>query len=135
MGKFVYALMTAFAIEMSLWIFTGNEFARTAIYNLLSDPTSLTSATIYIVILAALTIFSLSAVLPGTFVSINIYALYAGLALAFITFGWNIVHLFTYLNGELAGLGTELSLIISMIVCGPILMFYLIAVVEWVRNN
>ncbi len=135
MGKFVYAILTAFAIEMALWLFAGTSYAQSSVFSLLANPSILTSSAFYLLLVGALAAFAASAIIVGNIWQINVYALYAGVAAVMITFGLNIVHLFIFIQGELSGLTPEFALPITMLICAPLLLYYLIATMEWVRNN
>lgn len=137
MGKFAYALLTLFAIELSLWFFGGTTFEKGTLFDLIFNPHTLLNNSLYItVIVGTLGFFALAVVVAGNFFNINIYALYAGISVILITFVWSIAHLFVWLHGELVDfMPGNFSLVVSSIVTAPFLVFYLIAVTEWVRSN
>lgn len=137
MSKFAYSLTAVFLIELALYIFVGTSYAQTTLFGLLLNPSTIISNGIYILILGVLGVFALSAILPGNFIQINIYALYAGMAVVIVTFILNIVHLSSFIYGVLVGIngmGTS-ALWITSLICGPLLIFYLISTMEWVRSN
>ena len=135
MGKYVYAVLMVFSIEFALWLFAGTSYAQTTLFGLLADPTTLLSSALYIAIVVALGAFAGSAIIPLNTWQINIYALYAGLAIVFISFSLSIVHLWQFVYGELSGITTQLALPITMLIIAPILTYYIIATTEWVRGN
>lgn len=135
MGKYTYAVLMVFAIEFALWLFAGTSYSTTSLFAILFDPTTLISSPLYIAITVALLAFAASAIIPLNTFQINIYALYAGLATAFISFSLSIVHLWTFVYGELSGISTQLALPITTLIVAPILTFYLISTAEWVRGN
>lgn len=135
MGKFIYAVMMVFIIELGLYLF-GASYSTTSLFNVIDNPSSLLSDPLYLLIVATLGLFALSAIIPLNTFQINIYALYAGVMVIFVAFGLSIVHLWQFLNGALDPLVTvELARVIKMLIIGPTLMFYLIAALEWVRAN
>ncbi len=135
MGKYTYAVIMVFAIEYALWLFAGTSYSQTSLFGILFDPTTLISNPLYIAILVALAAFAASAIIPGNLYQINIYALYAGLAAAFISFSLSIVHLWSFIYGELSGRTIELAGPITILIISPILIYYLISTAEWVRSN
>lgn len=135
MGKYAYAVLMVFSIEFALWLFAGTNYSSTSLFGILFDPTTLTSNPLYIIIVAAFLTFAASAIIVGNLWSINIYALYAGIAVAFISFSLSIVHLWQFIYGELSGLTTELATPITILIIAPILTYYLIATAEWIRSN
>lgn len=137
MGKYAYAVMMVFSIEFALWLFGGTNYSTTSLFGILFDPTTLESNPLYsTIIIVALAAFAASAIIPGNLWSINIYALYAGIAVVFIGFSLSIVHLWQFVYGELSGMLTiELATPITILIIAPILTFYIITTVEWVRSN
>jgi len=135
MGKYVYAVLMVFTIEFALWLFTGAGHSSTSLFGILFDPTTLISNPLYIAIGVTLLAFAASAIIPLNTFQINIYALYAGLAVAFISFSLSIVHLWQFIYGELSGITTQLAIPITTLIVAPILAYYLISTVEWVRGN
>ena len=138
MGKFVYAVLTAFIIELALYLFSGTTYGTTSIFNLIMNPTSLTSAAFYVTLVFAITVFAASTIIPGNFIQINIYALYSGLAVSLISFTASIAHLWVFTHGQLTGLGgmAEADAVwIASVITAPFLMFYMLAIAEWMRSN
>lgn len=139
MGKFTYAVLMVFSIEFALWLFAGASYSTTSLFGILSDPSTLLSNPLYlIVILGALSTFALAIAVPivaGTSVQFNLFALFAGVSAVFITFTMSIVHLWQFLYGELSGITTQLALPITILIVSPILTYYIISTVEWVRSN
>jgi len=134
-GKYTYAVLMVFAIEFALWLFVGTSYSTTSLFGILFDPTTILSNPLYGVMLIALAAFAASAIIPLNTFQINIYALYAGLAIPFIGFSLSIVHLWTFIYGELSGITTQLALPITALIVAPILTYYLISTVEWLRGN
>jgi len=136
MGKFVYAVIMVFVIELALYLFGGTSYSTTSLFNLLFNPSILISSPFYILITVALAAFAASAIIPGNLYQINIYALYAGMAAIFITFTLSIIHLWQFTYGELSGILTmNFAQIITTLIIAPFLIYYLLASAEWVRSN
>ena len=135
-SKFIYAVMTVFMVELAVWLFGGSTYGNTSLFAILLDPSTLLNSNLYVtVIVAALIAFAASAIIPGQLWSINIYALYAGVVLVFMGFLASVIHLWVLLHGSLTTLGYPLSSIIPTLITFPVLIFYLIAGLEWVRSN
>lgn len=136
MAKFVYAVLTVFLIELGLWLFGGTTYGNSTLFGILTDPSTLISNPLYAtVIVLTLAAFAGSAIIPGNLWSINIYALYAGVMVIFVTFAISIVHLWTFVSGSLSGLAYPFNTLIASLIVSPILIMYLIAGLEWVRSN
>ena len=136
MGKYVYAVMMVFTIEFALYLFGGTTYSSTSLFGILFNPSILLSSPLYIAITVALAAFAASAIIPLNTFQINIYALYAGLAAAFISFSLSIVHLWTFINLQLSGaLTIQMAQIIATLITAPFLAYYLISTAEWVRGN
>jgi len=138
MGKFVYAILLVFVVELALFLFQGTTYVNTPVFELLLNPNNLLSDVIYIALLLALGALGASVIIPGNFIQLNVYAIYAGLAIAFISFIASIAHLWTFVNdaiGGLEGVATVDATWISGLIVAPFIIFYLLAVTEWVRSN
>ncbi len=137
MGKYTYAVLTVFAIELALYLFAGASYSGTTLFGLLFNPTNFLSNTLYtITILGVLAAFAASVIIPGNFYQINIFALYAGVIVVFISFGLSIIHLWQFIYGELSGMLTaDFALMITGLLIAPIFLFYMMASLEWVRSN
>ncbi|GAG57368.1 unnamed protein product [marine sediment metagenome] len=135
MGKFTYAVLMVFLIEMALWLFAGTEYSQSTLFAIISDPSTLLSNPLYILITVTLVAFGAAAIIPGNLFQVNIYALYAGLSAIFISFSVSIVHLWQFIYGELSGITIEFALPITILIIAPFLVTYILATVEWVRSN
>jgi len=136
-NKFILAVLMVYLIELGLYLFGGPNVANSSIFNLLFNPFDIENSLMYIAVFAALGFISASVILPGNWISINIYALYSAIVVIVITFVISLMHLWTFLDTELSTfLGdTTVSPIILAVVISPIVWFYLIAVIDWVRSN
>lgn len=137
MGKFAYAVLTMFAIELSLYLFAGVNYANSSLFGLILNPEGLVTSAFYILIFGALIVFAASTIIPGNFIQINTTALYAGIGVELITFTLSVVHLWQFLNGELTGIfdSTVASEWISAVIVAPFLVFYILAISEWVGKG
>lgn len=137
MGKIIYGILTAFAIELALSLFGGNTFAHTSLFNLLINPSSVGSSTFYLAIVAALAVISATVIIVGSFYNFNIYAVYAGISAILITFALSIADLWTFINGQLNVLQitSNNSSLIATLVVSPILIAYIIMTVDYMRGT
>jgi len=137
--KFWMAIMLVVLIESALYFWAGTGVAKTSLFTLLLNPLSISTTVFYGVIFAAMTIFAASAIIPGSFVNINIYALYAGIGLVLITFIEHLGHFYTFIHGELATIAsleaTMVATLLEFLIMAPLIIFYLTAMAEWVRSN
>lgn len=137
MGKIMYALLMVFSIEFALTLFGGQNIVSTTLYDFVSNPTVIKSSAIFAAVIIALGLFAKAVVTPGQYAQVNLFAMYAGLAIVFIYFLYSIVHLHVWLVGQLSTLmaSQQLAGFITTMITAPLLIFYMIAVVEWVRSN
>lgn len=135
MGKFMYAVLMVFFIEFSLWLFAGVDYVTTSLFGILFNPTTMSSNALYVLIIVTLGAFAASVIIPGNFYQINIYALYAGIAVVFFSFVFSIVHLFSFVYGQLESVALGLALPITILITAPLFIYYMMATVEWVRSN
>jgi len=134
MGKFVYALVTAFALEFAIWLFAGVDYSQTTLFNFIISPT--TTSALYVLIYGAIGGLLVVGIVASAFISINIYGVYAMIGAVFLSFITSIAHLATFVYGELSGtVSPEMALIITAVINLPFALGYSIAVAEWVRGN
>ncbi len=135
MGKMIYALMTVIIVEMALYFFGGTTYASTSVFSLLQNPENLTSSTFYDLFVVALAVFAAATIIVGNFYQINIYGVYAAIGAAVLTFAISIVNLYLFVYGRLSDLTADFAMMISIFIIMPILLTYILAIVEWVRSN
>lgn len=136
MSKFLYALCLVFATELALFLFGGSTFSNSTLLGFLLYPSTWQQSAFWIALLVGLTALGVSTIIPGSFVQVNIYALYAGLALVALSFGISLFHLSSFMYGALkAFTGVTPALVITSFVIAPLIVFYITAVMEWVRAN
>jgi hypothetical protein len=140
--KLVYALMTAFAIELSLYVFGGMDMAKTSIFGILFNPSTIASSVLWLLILASVALVGVAIFLPGLFAQLNPYALYAIVMGSLLPLVVSIVHLYQWTFSELASILPSCSVsscpmgqLIAIIICSPFLLYYIIACLEWIRGN
>ena len=134
MGKFVYAIMLVFFIEFALYFFAGADYAQTSLFGFILNPSD--SSVFYVLLYAAIFALGTVGIVATAFFQINIYGVYAGMAAVLLTFFMSIVHLVGFLDSSLASkISPEFSLFIISLISAPLIIFYLIATIEWVRSN
>lgn len=135
MAKIVYAILTAFAIELALYLFGGTSGSTSSLFGLLLDPSGIATDPLYLIIVGALAAIGFSTIIIGTFYNINIFGIYAAVAAVLLSFALTLAHLWTFLNGELPILQVGDSSIIATIIVAPLLIAYLIITLNYVRSN
>jgi len=145
MAKLYAALILVFVIEVALVTFGGTDYPQSSLYGFLSAPEAFSSTGFYIAMFAILVSAGVAYIVPGSFVQINQWALYAAFGAIAITFGVHISHLYSFLNGQLTSImdpgvvcGTLSKCTgswIAMLITAPLILWYLITIVEWGRNN
>ena len=138
MARYVYALLTIFIIELALWLFAGTDYSQSALFSLLSDPASASSSSFYLKIKLALQAFGAAAIIAGFIFSKNTAGIYAGVAGAFLTYAFVIADLYKFIFGQLTerlGTADPFALTITSLIVAPLLLYFLMATLEWVRSN
>jgi len=145
MAKLYAALMLVFVIEVALVVFGGTDYPQSSLFNLLTSPEIFSSSGFYLIMLGILTTAALAYIVPGSFIQVNQWALFAAAGAVTITFGVHISHLYSFLSGQLTSImdpGASCTAfssctgnLIAVLITAPLLLFYIITVVEWSRNN
>ncbi|MFW6130029.1 MAG: hypothetical protein ACOC56_02520 [Atribacterota bacterium] len=137
MSKITTALLLVFVIEVSLVFFSGTDYAKTSLYSFLINPELFSSSAFYVIMFGILIAAYGSVVVPSAFYQINQWALFGIAGIAIITFGINIAHLHTFINGQLIGIFSHVQVggLIATLIIAPLAIFYLVAVIEWTRQN
>ena len=152
MGKITGALILAFIIEIAIVLFTGLGEEKSSLFTFLMNPVTFDKSAFYIIMYAVLVLAGVSLITPGAFVQVNQWALFAAASALMLAFSINIIHLWSTLTGQLGSiLDAEYlasvpgavctintfctSWIVASIIIGPLLIYYLVAIVEWSRAN
>lgn len=133
MSKYIYALISVIIIEFALYLFAGATYSNTTLLSLILNPSA--SSTFWTTALTVLTAIAAVAVVATAFFQINTFGVYAGVAGATFTFGYTIFNLWRYITGTLSGLGFTSSTQLAAFVIAPLLIFYIVATLEWARSN
>ena len=136
MGKITSALIIVFVIEVALVFFSGTTYPNSILYTFLMNPTGWSTMAFYLLMLAILT-GSVIGIVSSSFYQINQFALFAIAGVVIITFVGNIIHLWNFINAQLGGIlnDTVMGGLIASLITAPLIIFYLVAVVEWTRQN
>lgn len=147
MGKFTSAILLMVAIELALYLFmsqtcvnipsdisdTGQAACHTSLLNMILSPTGLSSDAFFSLILGNIgKIATLSAIIVGFFFILRIEVAYAGIAIVAATFVWNVVQLWTAIRSQ--GVFGDSASLVATIIAGPLLIFYIIAVMDYIRR-
>ena len=133
MGKMTMALLVVFAIELAMTLFLTGGNGHTSLYTLLIDPSGLAGDSFFLMFVGRIAaIGTLSAIVAGFLFLIRVEPAYAIITATFITFGLNIVGLWTAINSQ-ATFGDSNALI-ATIICAPLLIFYIMASMDYIRS-
>jgi len=140
--KFWMAVVLMLVIESALYFWAGSGVTKTSLFTLILNPLTFNptaTGTFYGALAIAMGIFAASAIIPGSFININIYALYAAIGLVILSFIMHLGSLFTFIHGELGTMpgleATSLIVLIEFVLMAPLIIFYMTAMAEWVRSN
>jgi len=136
MGKYVYAVLLALLIEFGLFLFGGTEYANSSLFAIINEPILILKNPFYLVIEAAIAIFIGAKIVPGNFIELNTYGVYAGVAFVSLTFLLSIVHLWSFMNAQIgSAISESFAQIVTAVVVIPLVVFYAVSTIEWVRAN
>ena len=136
MVKLTAALIIVFVIEVALVFFGGTSYNNSSVYDFLINPTSFTSSAFIIMMTLIVVVAGAAYIVPGTFIQLNQWALFATAAALMLTYALSITHLWAFLAGQLGSIfDATFGNLIASLICAPILIFYVITIIEWSRNN
>jgi hypothetical protein len=131
-----YALLTTFIIELALTFFSGASWGHTALYDVITNPSGITSSAFYVILIVLLTLSAAAAITPGFIYQTNQYALFAGAVVSLITYVTVFAHFSVFVAGQLYSMvGPEATMLITSLICAPLIILYLTAMIEWTRFN
>ena len=135
MAKIIYAIMLIFSLEFAMYLFAGTTYGKTSLLALMFEG-SITASTLYTVMIVIIGAFAAATIIVGNFININIYALYAAMILVFISFVQTLTSFKNLIASELTEvLSVEMITILQGVLVFPLIVFYIIACVEWIRSN
>ena len=138
MGKMMSALLLIFAIEMALFLFVSGDTAdSTSLFSFLLNP-NISSAPFYIYLTSAISGVGLALIVVGSFFTKTEFIWRAGVVTVFTSFSGVLIRLWQFIEKEGAmfgGIGTSgvsTSAVIATIIVGPLLIFFLMAAVDFI---
>jgi len=134
MGKFMFAILLVFAVELALFVFGGIGYAQTSLFSLIYNPSSVWTNPLMLLFFIAIGVSIGATIIPLNLWNVNTIGIYAGIIVITMRFIYSIFHLGTFIYGSLSGLG-ELAPLITAIIIGPLAIGYAIASLEWMRAN
>ena len=133
-SKIYPALMIAFLVELSLYFFAGGSYGNTALFSFLMFPTK--SSDFYFVLMAILTASTTALIVASAFFQINQWALFGIAGITMISFSAVFMDLWKFINGQITSFaGSSWGGLIATLISAPLLLFFIISVVEWTRAN
>ena len=140
MGKFVNAIIMVLMIEVGLYLFAGVEYTSstaTALLDLVLNPGTTLTSSFYTDLLtnAALGIVAGATILVGIVTQSYSFVVYGIMAVAIGKFVQVLVGLSRFISGPLVADFPEFVLLANVIVIGPLILYFIMACVEWARGN
>ena len=136
MAKLLGALLIVFAIELAMFLFVGTSYGQSSLFTVLMNPPILTSSGFYLIFTAILVGASAAVIIIGSAYQINQWALFAVAGISLITFAVHITHFWSFIQLNLTpAVGILWAGYIASFITGPLLLLYIITVVEWSRGN
>lgn len=144
MGKFIYALLSIFIVEAAMLLYVNpnpapvdaigfSESNHTILYDFITAPS--TSSKFYSEISIAIGGLTLAAIVASLFVSINVYVLYVAIALFGLSFTMVAAQLSNFVYSAMPFLDDATRILVAGIVFAIFGIYYVIALIEWVRFN
>jgi len=130
-----YALLSIFFIEFALWMFGGKDYSNTSLFNLIFNFESITSSDLYSVLYLALIAFAGATIVASSFYQFNSFGVYAGISVVLLGFLAVLGNFAGFIHGQLVSHLFDFATPITMLIVAPLVIFYGMAVVEWVRSN
>jgi hypothetical protein len=148
MAKLTAAILLAFIIEVSLFLFGGIQEAS-GLFEAMMQPSLLSISIFFGIFVLLLSSGAFASVTVGLFTNYNYQGLFSAASASLIVFGMSLVHLWVWLSSQMAsifdpvasaaGSCTATSLcngwIFAALITAPLLIFYIIAITEWSRAN
>ena len=134
MAKLLNAIIMIVVIEIGLLLFQGGDISATALLGLKVTVLGMDVSFITLIGGAIAGLIGLG-IFVGTFSTTVTFAVYAGPAAAFLLLVAVIIQLGSFINAELATDYAMIAALIQYIIIVPLVIYYAIAVIEWVRSN
>lgn len=134
-SKFTHVLLMVFLVELAMYLFAGTGYTKTPLFNLLTEQLGFFNNPIYLNVVSGIGLFAIAAIFVGTFFQFNINAIYASLAALTVTYIFALVQFWALINSQLHVNSPELSLLIPTFIVAPLLIYYVVATMEWIRGN
>jgi len=135
MAKLMNSLIMIFIIEAGLYLFGGTTYGSTYLLDMALNPSGILTASLYGLVIAAILMFTGSAIFAGTFSNTVIYSIYAIVGITLVAFISVITHLAGFISAALGTTYPMLVLLINIMIIGPMFIYYLLGIIEWVRAN
>jgi len=140
MGKFVNAIIMVLMIEVGLYLFAGVEYTSstaTALLDLVLNPGTTLTSSFFTNLLtnAALGITAGAVIVVGIVTQSYSFVVYGIMAIAIGKFVQVLVGLSRFISGPLVADFPEFVLLANVIIIGPLIVYFIMACVEWARGN
>lgn len=153
----VYAIIVLMMIETTMFLFGGGAGDSGCNFNSTTEEYITTNGTVgqsslfyatycqnndithtgwFTTLKYTLLAIGASTLILGTFFSLNIYGIYAGLSAVFFSFLMSFYNFYVFINGSLDGvLDPGIAHFISFLLCMPLIIGYLMIVMEYTRSG
>ncbi len=135
-SKLTYAILLIFILEVAMYLFAGTEYSNTSLFGMILGEGSILSSALFTSLLLIIGGIAAATIISGNFININIYAIYAAMIVVLIKFVQTILAFGNLITSELETvLSPEMMLAVWSILIGPLIIFYVISCIEWIRSN
>lgn len=141
MGRMFKALGLVFIIEIALLLFPQATYTQTSIYEFVTNPFLWSQSGFLQFLLPLLIGLGISSTIIGSYFNKIDWVFRGTMAATFVTFGASLFHLFSFINGTglFAGASSSpllnSSVLMSAIITGPVMLYYLGAVVDFISGK
>lgn len=153
----IYAMIVLVFMELTLFLFGGGtgglecnynestqEYTATngtvaqssLFYTVYCPNTDITKVSWFVKLRLALLAIGATSLILGTFYSLNVYGIYAGLSAVFLSFAMSYYNWYVFMEGALDGIVTPgIARILSMATTAALLIPYIFVVLEYTRSG
>ncbi len=134
MAKMLNALLFVMIVQVGLIMLTGASAPGGALWALISNPTDWGSLSLVSFLTDTLLVAGVSVIVIGSFFIKSDFLVFAGISSVFLSFGTSLYNLWQYVDSH-AALGGGSNGWVAMIFISPIIIMYLIVLLEFWRGT
>lgn len=142
MGKLYNALIIVFAVNFALILFTSQSIPTSDLWKFLLSPFDWSNLSLYAFLSDTLLVAGVGAIILGSIWVKQDWIMYAGIAGVFLSFGATLFGAWTFFQSHMSSIvgcalptACQQADYLATMFISPIILFYIVAIFEWVRSN